>query len=377
MARPSKSLKVPKAMQETFDAITELTDRVCAEHLTEEYAELARQAAAALARKRPSPLTSGWAKSWACGIVYALGYVNFLWDGNAEPYMSTEDLCECFDVSQGTGYAKSKAVRDALDLMQLDRDWCLPSHMADNPLIWMISVNDVMMDARRAPREIKEAAYKQGIIPYIPAKDGTPAADQTLTTGLIPGPDSRVYQIKVTLLGVQPSVWRYFQVLSESTLYDLHCVLQVVMGWQESHLHMFAAGEDEYATRYDGMDLGRGVIEDDTVTLAEVAPSKGMKFEYLYDFGDSWRHEVLVQNILEPDPHATYPVCLGGERACPPEDCGGIWGYEDLLQALRDPEHEEHDELLEWLGGTFDPEAFDLARTNRALNEAKAQGYVR
>ncbi|MFW6158515.1 MAG: plasmid pRiA4b ORF-3 family protein [Planctomycetota bacterium] len=377
MARPSKSLKVPKAMQSTFDAITELTDRVCAEHLNEEYAELARQATAALARKRPSPLARGWAKSWACGVLYALGYINFLWDPNTEPYMSTEGLCDCFGVSQSTGYAKSRTVRDALNMKEWDSDWCLPSQMADNPLLWMVSVNGLAMDARWASREIQEAAYKQGIIPYIPAKDGTPAADQTLTNELVPGPDSRVYQIKVTLLGVQPPVWRYFQVLGESTLYDLHCVLQVVMGWQESHLHMFAAGEEEYTTLYDGVDLGREVIEDDTVTLAEVAPSEGMKFEYLYDFGDSWRHEVLVQKILEPDPDAAYPVCLGGERACPPEDCGGIWGYEELLEALGHPDHEEHDELLEWLGGSFDPEAFDLDRTNRALKEAKAQGYVR
>ena len=243
-------------------------------------------------------------------------------------------------------------------------------------MIWMLSVNEVMMDVRHAPREIQEAAYRQGLIPYIPAEDGTPAADQS-TSELVPGTDSRVYQLKVTLMEVEPPIWRYFQVLGESTLYDLHGVLQLVMGWRECHLHEFVIGQDRYSTLYGEMDHTEGVVEDQLVALAEAVQREGMKFTYTYDFGDDWKHEVLVQKILKPDPKGTYPVCLGGERGCPPEDCGGAWGYEELLETIGNPEHEEHDRIMEWLGGSFDPEAFDAKAVNRSLKKAKARGYVR
>ncbi len=371
-----KSEKVPKQMQSTFDAVTALTDRFCTEHLNDEYRQLARQLTAALCRKRPSPLARGKPAVWACGVVYALGFVNFLFDKSKPPYMKASELCECFGVSQATGSAKSKAVRDALHMMQMDPEWCLPSRIADNLLVWMLSVNGMMMDIRHVPREIQEAAYRQGLIPYIPAEDGTPAADQS-TGELVPGPDSHVYQLKVTLLEVEPPIWRHFQVLGQSTLYDVHCVLQIVMGWQECHLHEFILGDARYSTLYDDADLAEDVTEDDEVTLAQVAANEGMKFTYLYDFGDGWKHEILVQKILEPEPRGTYPVCLGGERACPPEDCGGTPGYEEFLEGIRDPEHEEHDDMLRWVGGSFDPEAFDIKAINRNLKKEKARGYVR
>jgi len=371
-----KSEKVPKPMQSAFDAVTALTDSFCTEYLNDEYRQLARQLTAALCRKRPSPLARGKPAVWACGAVYALGFVNFLFDKSNPPYMKASELCERFGVSQTSGSAKSKVIRDAFKMMQMDPDWCLPSLMADNLLLWMLSVNGLMVDIRQAPREIQEAAYRQGLIPYIPTADGRPAADQTLR-GLVPDVNSRVYQLKVTLLEVEPPVWRHFQVLGENTLYDLHCVLQVVMGWQECHLHEFIIGDARYSTLYGEMDHTEGVVEDQLVTLAEVAQQEGMKFAYAYDFGDDWKHEILVQKILEPEPKGTYPVCLGGERACPPEDCGGAWGYEEFLEAIRDPKHEDHDSLLEWVGGAFDPEAFDLKAVNRDLLTQKANGYIR
>ena len=371
-----QSEKVPKPMQSTFDAITALTDSFCKEHLNDEYRQLARRLTAALCRKRPSPLAKGKSAVWACGVIYALGFANFLFDKSNPPYMKASELCEGFGVSQGSGSAKSKIIRDAFKMMQMDPEWCLPSMMADNLLLWMLSVNGVMVDIRQAPRELQEAAYRQGLIPYIPTVDGKPAAVQTIV-GLVPDANSRVYQLKVTLLEVEPPVWRYFQVLGENTLYDLHCVLQVVMGWQECHLHEFIIGDARYSTLYGEMDHTEGVVEDQLVTLAEAAQQEGMKFAYAYDFGDDWQHEILVQKILEPEPKGTYPVCLGGERACPPEDCGGSMGYEEFLEAIRDPEHEDHDSLLEWAGGHFDPEAFDLKAVNRDLREEKTAGFIR
>jgi hypothetical protein len=170
MPTTKKSEKVPKAMQEKFDAIVALTDEVCNEHLDEEYAQLARQATAALCRKRPSPLERGRVSSWACGIVYALGFVNFLFDKTQHPHMSAAELCAAFGVAKGTGSGKSKAVRDALNMSQMDPNWFRPSHMDDNIMAWMIMVDGLIVDARTMPPEIQHIAYQKGLIPYIPDK---------------------------------------------------------------------------------------------------------------------------------------------------------------------------------------------------------------
>ena len=170
MARTSKSERVPKKMQEKYDEIVALTDAVCREHLSDEYAQLAHQATAALCRKRPSPLSSGRANSWACGIVYALGFVNFLFDKSQEPHLSAGELCAAFGVAQGTGSAKSKAVRDALNMYQMDPNWCLPSQLDSNPMAWMIMVNGLIVDVRSMPLEVQEIAYEKGLIPYIPGE---------------------------------------------------------------------------------------------------------------------------------------------------------------------------------------------------------------
>lgn len=169
MPKNRKTEKVPQKMQSLFDSITSRTDEVCLKKLNEEYAQLARQLTAALCRKRPSPLVSGRANSWACGILYALGFVNFLFDKNEEPYMSATDLCAEFGISKSTGAAKSKVIRDALKMVQFDINWCLPSLLDQNPMAWYIQVNGFMIDARNAPREIQKIAYDKGLIPYIPA----------------------------------------------------------------------------------------------------------------------------------------------------------------------------------------------------------------
>ncbi|WP_321419044.1 DUF6398 domain-containing protein [uncultured Desulfobacter sp.] len=168
MAKTKKSENVPKAMQEVFDKIVAITDEVAEKNLNDEYAQTIRYATAALCRKRPSPLLKGRANSWACGITYAIGFVNFLFDRNQDPFMSAADLCAAFGVSKSTGGNKSKEVRDILKTFQLDPNWCLPSVMDNNPMAWLISVNGFMIDARNAPRQIQELAYEKGMIPYIP-----------------------------------------------------------------------------------------------------------------------------------------------------------------------------------------------------------------
>nr|VFJ69687.1 MAG: hypothetical protein BECKFM1743A_GA0114220_105182 [Candidatus Kentron sp. FM]VFJ74785.1 MAG: hypothetical protein BECKFM1743C_GA0114222_108112 [Candidatus Kentron sp. FM]VFK17803.1 MAG: hypothetical protein BECKFM1743B_GA0114221_105032 [Candidatus Kentron sp. FM] len=169
MAKVAKSETVPKPMQKIFDKIVWLTDEVCKSHLNDEYAQLARYVTAALCRKRPSPLVRGRADAWACGIINALGTVNFLFDKSEEPYLSTGELSELFGISKSTSAAKSKIIRDLLGMEMFSPNWCLPSRLEKNPLVWLVKINGFPMDARSLPREVQEVLFRKGIIPYIPA----------------------------------------------------------------------------------------------------------------------------------------------------------------------------------------------------------------
>ena len=174
-----------------------------------------------------------------------------------------------------------------------------------------------------------------------------------------------VYQIKVTLKGSRPPIWRRIQVISDMTLAQLHRILQCVMGWEDAHLYQFVVSGIRYG---DPRLLGELDAEDArTVPLATLGLREKVKFLYEYDFGDSWEHALRVEKILPRDEGKRSPVCLTGKRACPPEDCGGIWGYASFLEAIRDPEHPEHDEMLEWVGGEFDPDILDLDEVNKEL----------
>ncbi len=155
-------------MRLIYYSIVSLTDDFCQSHLDQEYAELSRKLAATLARKRPSPLMSGAAETWACGIVYALGKVNFLFDNSQTPHMKADELCSLFGVGKSTGSAKAKRIMDLLDMGLMDPEWYRPSKLADNPMAWMIQVNGLIVDVRYMPREIQEEALRLGLIPYIP-----------------------------------------------------------------------------------------------------------------------------------------------------------------------------------------------------------------
>lgn len=168
MARKTKSETVPEAMKSRYDEIVALIDVFCEEHLNAEYAQVCRQMAATLARKRPSPLLGGRPKTWAAAIVHTVGSVNFLFDKTQTPHMRADDLAELFGLSKSTVGNKSKEIRDILDIGVFDPDWTLPSKIDDNPMAWMISVNGFILDARHAPRPIQEEAYRKGLIPYLP-----------------------------------------------------------------------------------------------------------------------------------------------------------------------------------------------------------------
>lgn len=169
MSKFKHSETVPVAMKETFEKITAITNLVCEQYLNKEYALLARQASAALCRKRPTPL-AGSLPAWACGIVYALGIVNFLFDKSKKPYIKAEKLCEAFGFSKSTGYTKAKMVLDLLKTGRFDANWILPSQLDDHPMAWMIMFNGFIVDVRELPVEVQLMAYEKGLIPKIPPK---------------------------------------------------------------------------------------------------------------------------------------------------------------------------------------------------------------
>lgn len=175
-----------------------------------------------------------------------------------------------------------------------------------------------------------------------------------------------IYQIKVTLRHVVPPIWRRIEAPGDIKLGKLHRVLQAAMGWYDAHLHVFRVGHATYGVPDPDALFDMGMENERNVRLDKVAVG-GNTLIYEYDFGDGWEHTLKVEKIAPADPAAHYPRCTAGSRACPPEDCGGPPGYEHLLQALRDPKHEGHEEMREWTGGEFDPEEFDLGKVNQGL----------
>ena len=179
-----------------------------------------------------------------------------------------------------------------------------------------------------------------------------------------------IYQLKITLQDCRPPIWRRMLVPGSVDLFKLHQIIQIAMGWTDSHLHQFIIDGEFY--RIPSEDDWGPVIDERQFTLEQIVLAlKKAKFIYEYDFGDGWRHDVLVEKTNLPTANEKYPQCIKGKRACPPEDVGGIYGYEDLLDALQDESHEEHESYLEWLGGEFDPEAFDLVAINQELCQIK------
>jgi hypothetical protein len=174
-----------------------------------------------------------------------------------------------------------------------------------------------------------------------------------------------VHQLKVTLEGAKPPIWRRLQVPSGATLADLHRVICIAFDWHGGHLHEFDAGGERFGEPHPGDYVA--VKDERRVTLGRLAPSAGGTFHYLYDFGDSWEHRILVEKVLQPELPMLHAVCIGGRRAAPPDDCGGVWGYAELLEILADPAHPEHGQYLEWAGGPIDPDAFSASEVTSSL----------
>lgn len=177
-----------------------------------------------------------------------------------------------------------------------------------------------------------------------------------------------ILQLKVSLVGAsKPPVWRRLVVPATMRLDRLHEVIQAAMGWEDYHLHAFSAGGVDYGPP----DPELGHVDERKTRVSDVIGQPKACMRYVYDFGDHWQHDVVVEKVLVADAGTFYPSCVAGKGCCPPEDCGGVWGYADLRETLADPTHEEHEDMLEWLGletaAEFDPEAFDLAEANALL----------
>lgn len=211
-------------------------------------------------------------------------------------------------------------------------------------------------------------AREQGIPAGAPRRGGS--APKLPAKRKKSGPAAPVYQLKVSLRGAKPPIWRRLEVPADTGLAELHGIIQTAFGWHDSHMHVFETAYGQFGIA----DRELGHRAEAPVTLEQVAPRAGDRLGYTYDFGDNWDHEIVVEKLLDRQPGA-YPRCTGGRRAAPLEDSGGIWGYEELVEVLSDPGHPEHDERLEWLGlesaAEFQPARFDAAEVTRALTGSR------
>ncbi len=176
-----------------------------------------------------------------------------------------------------------------------------------------------------------------------------------------------IYQLKVTIRDIRPPIWRRVRVESSTTLSKLHLIIQAAMGWYNCHLHSFSIDGIEYGNPEP--NYGLELRDENKAKLANLIKQEKAKFFYTYDFGDSWEHLILVEKILPKEPKVSYPKCIKAKQACPPENCGGAWGYMEFLEAIQNSTHPEHESYLEWVGGSFDSEFCDLEEVNQRLAE--------
>lgn len=214
-------------------------------------------------------------------------------------------------------------------------------------------------------KSAKSAAGVEQEIEKLPATGN----DEAVPTLAVFNPDepaavAEAYQFKITLKEVDPPIWRRIQV-QDCTMETFHVLVQIAMGWENGHMHEFVVGKRHIGEPFD-VD-----IEDETsVRLSDIIPTLGKKksFEYVYDFGDDWRHSIVFEGTKPPNPKLKHPACIAGERACPPDDIGGPYGYEDFLEAISDPDHDRHEDMLDWMG-EFDAEEYDAQAATKEMHE--------
>ena len=323
---------MPAAVRPKYDAIWALVGPFCRGRLNDEYADMCQRMLGVLARKRPSPLAGGTAAGWAAGVVRAVGHVNFLGDKSRSPYMTTADIDKGFGVSQATAAAKSKAIRDLLNLTPFDPKWMLPSFMADNPMAYMVAVNGLLMDVRRAPPDIQAEVLARGLVPPwtgVPV-EGAPAAPSrqgaarlyTLEAFITQGPISKAFARKNKVIS------RTIRIRGDQTLADLHGALFAAFDRFDEHMYEFQLGKGpnhpgnkRYALRAAeafGDDTPfAGTVEKTTLDVVKL--KVGQSFGYWFDFGDDWWHQINVVAIADAAPPGTYPTVTARVGESPPQ----------------------------------------------------------
>ena len=341
--------QVPKQMQSKFEEITTLTDAFCSTYLNTEYAQMSRKLTAALCRKRPSPLVRGKAKTWAGGIVHALGMVNFLYDPSQTPHIKATELYKNFGIGQSTGQGKSKQIRDMMNMSQLSPDWCLPSRIDDNPLIWIVSVNGLPIDIRNAPREIQVAAFNQGIIPHIPHNKESELAEVETKQPSKKKETNQdlVYVLEVfitdglvteTFIEQNPIISRTIEIKAKQTLKTLHQAIFEAFDREDEHMYEFQVGGngpyDPQSKRYglsmafmNEFDENRQAGDVAKTTIGSLNLQLNQSFGYWFDFGDDWRHQIDVMDIKKAKPKKKYPIVTQQTGESPPQYVD--WDEED------------------------------------------------
>lgn len=233
----------------------------------------------------------------------------------------------------------------------------------------MAEIEKVSRKAKRINKKLQERngeAVEKVVLFYLTVlndRTASESADEETEVEFVP----RVYQLRVDLMDTKPPIWRRILVSETATLYDLHCAIQGAMGWMNGHLHGFEKGRTWYGPKVEDDFELMETQDENRYTVGELLTFPTDYLYYEYDFGDGWRHRVRLEKILDPMPDRQLPMCIKARGACPPEDIGGVWGYYDMLEKLNDPNDPERDEYLEWLGGEFDPDAFDIEEANAIM----------
>ena len=180
-----------------------------------------------------------------------------------------------------------------------------------------------------------------------------------------------IYQVKIILKDTRPKVWRRVLVPSDLLLSNLHKIIQTTMGWDNMHLHQFINDDLFYTVIFEEIEWSEfsNIVDYNGLRICDLLTAEKEKMIYEYDFGDGWMHEIRLEKILPDDGEKKVPLCTGGEMNCPPEDCGGVWGYASLKQILKDPTHEAYEEWMEWLEEDYDPEHFNRDEVNQMLKQ--------
>lgn len=348
-----------------LEEIRRLALSFCAGYLDEEYSMLCNKAVDGLAEYPQSVFASGRASIWAGGVVHALATNNNLFSKRSRPHIERAELASFFGASGPAIANRGRQIREMLDMDYRDQEYASAVNvLARKMLASMLEPKglDDEADAEKLLTRIR-LSRGHGLVAARSARNRKRRFD-------------RVYRFKVTLLETEPPIWRRILVPGDYSFWDLHVAIQDAMGWLGYHLHRFEMEKP------DGTGLVEiGMPDEEDVYLGPEGVSRialpgweekirnwftedNRRALYEYDFGDGWEHEVLLEEVLPRELRMEYPACTGGALSCPPEDCGGVYGYYELLDILSDPSHSQHEYMKEWAGPYFQPDDFSPDETH-------------